>query len=174
MQIMSRTLVIAAILSFVAFAVLFGCQTTQPQPGIARADILRTLDGGELAVSIALGFAQTRGADVAQLSKDVELAFDIARDVVAVDVGDMSPAALRSALDGVKVVVADVIRVCHRAGVSEARIELLEVSLEGVYSVIEDAIAGMEDRGMMISLVAFAAGFIVGRVVMLVVLSMVA
>jgi hypothetical protein len=144
---MHRYLVIFALFCLVAFACMVsGCQTTQPQPD-TRADILRALDGGELAVSIALGFAQTRGADVAQLSKDVELAFDIARDVVAVDVGDMSPAALRSALDGVKVVVADVIRTCQRAGVSEARIELLDVSLEGVYSVIEDAIAGMEDRG---------------------------
>lgn len=141
---MRRTFVILCFAGLFGLVfVLAGCETTR-NIDTYREDILRALDGGELAVGVALAFAQTRGADTTQAELDVALAFDTARDVVRVDFGDLSPANLQTALDDIKLVTADVVKICQRAGVSQARIELLETSAESTFAVLEKFIASLE------------------------------
>jgi hypothetical protein len=147
---MHRPFVISALMAFVLFAVLFGCQTTQPQPGITRADILRTLDGGELALSIALGFAEVRGASpdiIADIRTGSMLAFDAARAAVSVDMSHLDKDSLTLAISQIRAVSSNVLALCEQVGVSPARVQAITGAMDGVYAVIESAIAGLEDRG---------------------------
>lgn len=131
-----------ALMAFVVGAVFLasGCVSNGDDNGISRADVLDALQGGELAVNLALGFAEVRGKDVTQARAASDLAFDTVRDVLAVELNGTDKESLTGALEGIKVVVADVIKVCRAAGVPETRIELLETSIDGVYAVLDAVI----------------------------------
>ena len=129
---MKRSLV----LTVLAAVLLSGCQTTQTNT--TRADLLRYVDGAQLAVNVALSFAEVRGADAVTLTTAREhsmLTFALLRDALSVDTADLPAAAAQ-----LRVLAADVFALCEGVGVNAARMAALREGVERVLVVLEGAV----------------------------------
>ena len=144
---MHRYLVIFALFCLVAFACMVsGCVTTPAQPD-TRADILRTLDGAEIALSVALGLAEMHGADpdiLSDIRTDSMLAFDAARAAVSVDLSDVDAANLADAIDNINTVTDNVLTLCERVGLSETRTATIRNAIDSALVVLRQVV---EARG---------------------------
>jgi len=146
---MTRSIVTLAVLACMVFAVtLSGCQTQQPQQ-ITRADIVRLVNGAQLALDLGLTLAEMRGADAATIDTAREhsmLAFAVMRDALAVDLGDLDRDKLAGALEQLRLVAGDVLALCEGVGVNEVRLQAISLTVDRAFFVLSQVVAISGER----------------------------
>jgi len=143
---MTRNVVTLAVISCIVFAVtLSGCQTQQPQT-ITRADIVRLVNGAQLALDMGLTLAEMRGADAATIDTAREhsmLAFAVARDALAVDLGDLDRDKLEAAVAQLRIVAGDVLALCEAVGVNEVRLQAISLAVDRAFFVLSQVVGNL-------------------------------
>jgi len=143
---MTRNVVTLAVISCIVFAVaLSGCQTQQPQQ-ITRADLVRLVNGAQLALDLGLTLAEMRGADPAKIDTAREhsmLAFALARDALAVDLGDLDRDKLAGAVAQLRIVAGDVLAICEAVGVNEVRLQAISLAVDRAFFVLTQVVGNL-------------------------------
>lgn len=143
---MNRSIVTLALLACMAFAIaLSGCQTQAPQR-ITRADILRLVDGAQLALDLGLTLAEMRGADLQTITTAREhsmLAFAVARDALAVDLSDLDRDKLEAAVGQLRIVAGDVLALCEAVGVNEVRLRAISLAVDRAFFVLAQVVGNL-------------------------------
>lgn len=143
---MTRSIITLAVISCIVFAVtLSGCQTQQPQR-ITRSDIVRLVNGAQLALDLGLTLAEMRGADPAKIDTAREhsmLAFAVARDALAVDLGDLDRDKLEAAVAQLRVVAGDVLALCEAVGVNEVRLQAISLTVDRAFFVLSQVVSNL-------------------------------
>ena len=140
---MHRLIVTTAVLSCVLFAALLsGCQTQQPQQ-ITRADLVRLVNGAQLALDLGLTLAEMRGADTAKIDTAREhsmMAFAVMRDALAVDLSDLDKPKLEAAVAQLRIVAGDVLALCEAVGVNEVRLQAISLAVDRAFFVLTQVV----------------------------------
>lgn len=143
---MNRSVVTLAVLACMVFAVtLSGCQTQAPQQ-ITRADIVRLVNGAQLALDLGLTLAEMRGADMAVIDTAREhsmLAFAVLRDALAVDLSDLDRDKLEAAVGQLRVVAGDVLALCEGVGVNEVRLQAISLAVDRAFFVLTQVVGNL-------------------------------
>lgn len=143
---MTRSIITLAVISCMVFAVLLsGCQTTQAQQ-ITRADIVRLVNGAQLALDLGLTLAEMRGADMAVIDTAREhsmLAFAVLRDALAVDLNDLDRDKLEAAVGQLRVVAGDVLALCEAVGVNEVRLQAISLAVDRAFFVLTQVVGNL-------------------------------
>lgn len=143
---MTRSIVTLAVLACMVFAItLSGCQTTQPQQ-ITRADIVRLVNGAQLALDLGLTLAEMRGADMAVIDTAREhsmLAFAVLRDALAVDLGDLDRDKLAGAVAQLRIVAGDVLALCEGVGVNDVRLQAISLAVDRAFFVLSQVVGNL-------------------------------
>lgn len=128
---------------------LFGCTSDGDFRGISRSEVLGALDKGELGVSLALGFAQIRGADpakIAEIRETAGVSFDLARNAVKIDLSKTDKVSLKTALDGIKLVVEDAFDLAECAGVDKEKLTVARDYAAQAFTMIEAVIVTLPEK----------------------------
>lgn len=143
---MTRNIVTMTVISCIVFAIaMSGCQTQAPQR-ITRADILRLVDGAQLALDLGLTLAEMRGADTATITTAREhsmLAFAVARDALAVDLSDLDRDKLEAAVGQLRIVAGDVLALCEGVGVNEVRLQAISLAVDRAFFVLSQVVGNL-------------------------------
>jgi len=141
----------AAVLMVLILAVLCaGCATVDTDHGkLKREDVIKLIDRGEVAFCLALNYAQLLNVDQVQLNKILitgTIAFDLAKDIVAIDLRETDKTSLKLQLVQLRVVMEDALALCAAAGVNAGKIQAIRVNADAVFIVLESVINALPDK----------------------------